>query len=107
MAGWGGARGALAGVMVSALSSCVAVLGEYRIDDDVAPNDLYPAERWLQAWRGLALAGAEADAAQALRRGAAWVHATARDHVSEPFRDSFMRANAVNQQILRAAAALG
>lgn len=74
--------------------------------DDVSPNDLYPAERWLQAWRALSLAGARAEAGDALRRGAAWVRQTLREHVSEPFRDSFVRANAVNQQILAAASAL-
>ncbi|MCG3188536.1 MAG: hypothetical protein LKCHEGNO_00575 [Burkholderiaceae bacterium] len=75
--------------------------------DDVSPNELYPAERWLQAWRALLLAGARAEAADALRRGAAWVQQTLREHVSEPFRDSFVRANAVNQQILAAASTLG
>ncbi len=74
------------------------------IDADVSPNDLYPAERWLQAWRALALASAQAEADEALRRGAAWVQQTLREHVSEPFRDSFVRANAVNAQLLRAAA---
>ena len=74
------------------------------IDADVSPNDLYPAERWLQAWRALTLAGVRAEADEALRRGAAWVQQTRREHVSEPFRDSFVRANAVNAQLLRAAA---
>ena len=74
------------------------------IDDSVAPNDLYPAERWLQAWRALTLAGAEVDAAAAVMQGASWVRSTAQHHVPEPFRDSFVRANAVNQQLLRAAA---
>ena len=73
------------------------------IGDDVAPNDLYPGERWLQAWLAFALAGAAADAAKTLERGAAWVRDT-QQHVPEPFRDSFVRANAVNQQLLRAAA---
>jgi len=75
--------------------------------DEVAPNDLYPAERWLNAWRALRLAGHDDEAAAALRRGVAWVHDTRQHHVSEPFRDSFVRANAVNQQILAAASALG
>lgn len=75
------------------------------IGEDIAPNDLYPAERWLHAWRAFALAGNDAEAAAALRQGADWVHATARDRVPEPFRDSFVRANPVNQQLVRAAAA--
>ena len=74
------------------------------IGDDVAPNDLYPGERWLHAWRAFTAAAAEADAADALQRGVQWVRTIAQDHVPEPFRDAFVRANAVNQQLLRAAA---
>ncbi|MFO1217188.1 MAG: AAA family ATPase [Burkholderiaceae bacterium] len=75
--------------------------------DDVSPNDLFPSERWLQAWRAFTLAGDDAGARDALTRGAHWVRKTQRDHVPEPFRDSFVRANPVNQQLLRAAAAAG
>ena len=75
------------------------------IEDEVAPNDLYPGERWLNAWQALRLAGREAPAQEALRRGVAWVQETRRSHVPEPFRDSFCRANAVNLQLLRAAGA--
>ena len=74
------------------------------IGDDVAPNDLYPAERWLNAWRALLLAGSAGDAQEALRCGAAWVRQTMQEQVPEPFRNSFCRANAVNLQLLRAAA---
>lgn len=76
------------------------------IGDEVSPNDLYPAERWLQAWRALTLAGAHGEAADALRTGIAWVRNTEREHVNEPFRDSFLRANAVNQQLLHAGASV-
>jgi DNA-binding SARP family transcriptional activator len=75
--------------------------------EDVSPNDLYPAERWLNAWRAFQLAGREIDAANALARGVEWVRTTSRDHVPEPFRDSFARANAVNLQLLRAAGSKG
>jgi len=75
------------------------------IGDEVSPNDLHTAERWLQAWRGFRLAGEAAAAADSLKRGADWVRATQRDHVPDSFRDSFVRANAVNLQLLRAAAA--
>ncbi|MCW5632394.1 MAG: AAA family ATPase [Rubrivivax sp.] len=75
------------------------------VGEDVSPYNLYPAERWLNAWRAFRLAGRAADAAAALARGVEWVHATSREHVPEPFRDSFARANAVNQELLRAAAA--
>lgn len=77
------------------------------IGEDVTPNDLYPAERWINAWRAFRLAGRDADAAAALARGVEWVRATSRDQVPEPFRDSFARANAVNQQLLRAASTQG
>ncbi len=75
------------------------------IGDDIAPSGLYTAERWLNAWRAFRLAGRDDDAAAALSRGVEWVRATSRDHVPEPFRDSFARANAVNLELLRAAAA--
>lgn len=77
------------------------------IGDEVMPNDLYPAERWLNAWRAFQLAGRKDEADEQLARGAAWVRATLQAHVPEPFRDSFVRANSVNQQLLRAAAAVG
>jgi tetratricopeptide (TPR) repeat protein len=72
------------------------------IGEEVMPLDLFPAERWLNAWRAFRLAGHEAEAAAALRCGVAWVHETSREHVPEPFRDSFARANTINQQLLRA-----
>ena len=77
------------------------------IGDDVSPYGMYPAERWLNAWRALQLAGRDGEANEVLRRGVEWVKHTMQTHVPEPFRDSFGRANAVNQQLLRAAAALG
>ena len=78
------------------------------IDDDVMPSDLYPAEQWLNAWRAWQLAG---DGAGSARRrwckGRDWVRPTLREHVPEAFRDSFVRANPVNQQLARAAARAG
>lgn len=73
------------------------------IGDEVAPGDLFPAERWLNAWRAFCLAGCDTDADAALRRGVDWVRATSQNHVPDPFRDSFVRANPVNQQLVRAA----
>jgi hypothetical protein len=66
---------------------------------------LYTAECWLNAWRALGLAGRDAQAQAVLRRGIDWLKNTMQVHVPEPFRDSFGRANAVNQSLLRAAAA--
>ena len=72
------------------------------IDDDIMPSDLYPAERWLNIWRAWQLAGQRREALAALFRGAEWVRRTLRAQVPEPFRDSFVRANLVNQQLLQA-----
>ncbi len=77
------------------------------IDVDIMPSDLYPAEQWLNAWRAWQLAGQETEARAALAQGAGWVRRILRAHVPEPFRDSFVRANPVNQQLLRAAAQAG
>ena len=74
------------------------------IGDDVAPNDLYPAECWLNASRALRLASHDSEADEVLRRGVQWVQSTLQTQVPEPFRRSFVRANPVNQQLLRAAA---
>jgi DNA-binding SARP family transcriptional activator/tetratricopeptide (TPR) repeat protein len=77
------------------------------IDADIMPSDLYPAEKWLNAWRAWQLAGEAQEARAALAKGAGWVRQTLRAHVPEPFRDSFVRANPVNEQLLRAAAQAG
>ena len=77
------------------------------IDADIVPGDLYPAERWLNAWRAWQLAGRQQEALAALAQGSEWVRGTSRTQVPEPFRDSFVRANPVNQQLLRAAAQAG
>lgn len=87
----------------SASAAAVHADAALAIGEDVAPNDMYPAERWLQAWRALRLAGRDDDAAAALARGVQWVRDTSREHVPAPFRDSFTSANAVNLQLLRAA----
>jgi DNA-binding SARP family transcriptional activator/tetratricopeptide (TPR) repeat protein len=73
-------------------------------DDEIVPNDLYTAERWLNAWRALRFAGRTDEAREVLHRGATWVRTTLDTHVPEPFRDSFIRANPVNQQLMRDAA---
>jgi hypothetical protein len=75
--------------------------------DNVMPGDLYPAELWLNAWHALRLAGHDDDARDALRRGARWLHAALHEQVPEPFRDSFVRANPINQALSRAAAREG
>ena len=74
------------------------------IDVEVAPNDLYPAERWLNAWRALQFAGHDGEADAVLRLGTEWVQSRIETQVPEAFRSSFVRANPVNQQLLRAAA---
>jgi DNA-binding SARP family transcriptional activator len=76
------------------------------IGDDVSPNDLYPAERWLNAWRALRLASRDDEAHETLQRGVGWVRETKQAHVPQSFHDSFVRANAVNLHLLRAAASV-
>ena len=91
---------AAAGLAADAQTHARAALA---VGDEVAPNDLYPGERWLYAGKALRLAGREAEAEEVLRQGAQWVRHTTSTNVPEPFQDSFVRANTVNQQLLRAA----
>ena len=67
---------------------------------------MLPAELWLHCGRALAAAGDAAHAGEVLARGRAWLHATAREHVPEPFRDSFLHRNPVNRELLALAARL-
>ena len=65
---------------------------------------LLPAERWLHCARAL-LANGERDLAmRQLQEGRDWVQRTAREHVPEQFRDSWLRRNPVNRELLGLAA---
>lgn len=75
--------------------------------DEVVPLDLYPAEQWLNAWRAWHQAGRREEARIALARGGQWLRRTQAEQVPESFRDSFVRANPVNQQLLRDCAQQG
>jgi hypothetical protein len=70
-------------------------------DSTRAARSVRERVNWLNAWHALRLAGREPEAAAVLARCVTWVRETSRSHV--PFRDSFVRANAINQQLLRAA----
>jgi DNA-binding SARP family transcriptional activator len=61
---------------------------------------LLPAELWLHCARALHAAGDTAQAQQLLATGREWLRRTARDHVPEPFRDSFLQRNPVNRELL-------
>lgn len=66
---------------------------------ETAPNDLYPAELWLNAWH--ALFSVDLAAAQrALENGVQWVRHVAETHVPAEFRDSFLNRNPVNRELL-------
>ena len=65
---------------------------------------LLPAELWLHAGRALAAAGDAGQAAEVLSCGRDWLHATAREQVPEPFRESFLHRNPVNRELLALAA---
>ncbi|MBC7663904.1 MAG: AAA family ATPase [Caulobacter sp.] len=73
---------------------------------DVVADDFYPAERWLIAARAFGAGGRPDDARAALDAGRAWVLHTAETHVGAEFRDSFLRRNRVNAELLALAARL-
>lgn len=64
-----------------------------------------PGELWLHAGRALAAAG-DARAREVIESGRRWVHETAATQVPEPYRDSFLHRNPVNDELLALAACL-
>jgi len=69
-----------------------------------APDNGTIAEVWLSAVECLG-AARDPRAGAVLQAAAAWIAATARERVPEPFRDSFMNRNAFNRDLLARAAA--
>jgi DNA-binding SARP family transcriptional activator len=67
---------------------------------------LLPAELWLQCGRAFVVAGDTARAADVVSRGHDWLRMTATEQVPEPFRDSFLRRNPMNRDLLALAAQL-
>jgi DNA-binding SARP family transcriptional activator/tetratricopeptide (TPR) repeat protein len=61
---------------------------------------LLPAELWLHCGRALLAAGDHAHGAEVLAQGQHWLRTTVRQHVPEPFRDSFLHRNPVNRALL-------
>jgi tetratricopeptide (TPR) repeat protein len=70
---------------------------------DYEPEGIYRAELWAVAAEVLAAAGAADEARAAMLEGVRWVETTAREHVPDEFRDSFLNRNPVNRELLRAA----
>lgn len=66
------------------------------------PALFVPAYLWV-AHRALAAVGDAATAADALRRGVAWLETHALPHVPAAFRDSFLQRNPVNRDLFAAA----
>ena len=60
----------------------------------------YRAEVWLICGKALIFAGDSTRGSQALARGAEWITERAREHVPDEFRDSFLRRNPVNLELL-------
>jgi hypothetical protein len=81
-------------------------LGALALAEERQTTALLPAELWLHCGRALAAAGDAAHAGEVISRGRDWLHATAAQEVPEPFRDSFLRRNPVNRELLALAARL-
>jgi hypothetical protein len=93
-----------AGDVERALGHARAVL---EVPADVVADDFYPAERWWILSRVFEAAGLATPHQEAIAAGREWVQQTARSRVGETFRDSFLRRNRVNRELLAAAARLG
>ena len=76
------------------------------LEQGYAPESMYRPEANLVAGRALAHAGAHDEAAAAFRAGTDWIRSHALPHVPVPFLDSFLNRNAVNRELLAAAARL-
>jgi DNA-binding SARP family transcriptional activator/tetratricopeptide (TPR) repeat protein len=88
-----------------ALSRAEAVEAWHLHERGLRSTILLPAEPWLQIARALRCAQ-DSEADTYLRRGADWLQRTAREQVPEPFRDSFLRRNPVNRELLHLASRL-
>lgn len=73
-------------------------------DEGIAPDGVHRAEAWWVAFQGLRAAGHELAAASALRRGEQWLREVALPQVPAPFLDSFLHRQAINRDLLAAAA---
>jgi hypothetical protein len=69
------------------------------------PIGLYRACIWWTGYRVLDRAGDKAAALDCLRAGRDWIESTAREHVPDEFRDTFLEGNEVNRKLLTAARA--
>lgn len=76
------------------------------MEQGIAPDSMYRPQAWWLAHQALAAAGQPDAAAEALRAGAAWISRVALPHVPPAFIDSFLHRNAVNRDLLAAAARL-
>ena len=74
-----------------------------RLDEGYAPDGIYRGEAWWIVSRALQAAGRDAEARQAVDRGAQWVTQQALPQVPAPFIHSFLNRNAANRELLAAA----
>lgn len=88
-----------------AAADALAVLA--LLERGVAPDSMYRPQAWWLAHQALAAAGRPDDAARALDQGAVWVTRVALPQVPPAFIDSFLHRNAVNRELLAAAARRG
>ena len=71
---------------------------------EVQPDLYYLPELWWVAAQVYAAAGRDEERRTVLQAGADWIGRIARTHVPDPFRDTFLRRNPVNVQLLQWAA---
>jgi DNA-binding SARP family transcriptional activator len=83
------------------------VHGALRLAQGYQADVFYLPELWWVAAQVNGVMGHEAARAQALAEGARWVARTVAEHVPSEFRDSFLRRNRVNAELLSAARAAG
>lgn len=75
-----------------------------RLARDVQPDLYYLPELWWVAAQVYAAAGSSDERRVVVRTGADWIARIAREHVPDPFRDTFLQRNPINAQLLQWAA---
>ena len=100
------ARGAGASLALGQVDAALGHVARMReLLASCPPYDIERAELWWIVAEVLGATGDNAGRLEVLHDGAAWLHETARNHVAEPWRESFLRGNPANRRLLAAATA--